>query len=153
MGLRMGLIKELKKVLIISMNKGLNLGRQKETGPHLEWKALMFCYGINNSFPELFLLSRSRCASAPFSNEKRVGSLMWIFPDRIHWNSSAVLLVRSSWVVRTFQRSPPINALDVSINILGSIFSGSPPAIPKNTTVPPILVARKLSIKVWPTDS
>lgn len=94
------------------MNKGLNPCRQ--TGPHLEWKALMICYGINNSFPELFLLSRSRCASAPFSNEKRVGSLMWISPDRIHWNSSAVLLVRSSWVVRTFQRSPPIN---VSINI------------------------------------
>jgi hypothetical protein len=33
------------------MNKGLNLGRQKETGPHLEWKALMICYGINNSSP------------------------------------------------------------------------------------------------------
>jgi hypothetical protein len=53
------------------MNKGLNLGRQKETGPHLEWKALMICYGINNSSPNFSGFQEVECIRPIFQRKSR----------------------------------------------------------------------------------
>jgi hypothetical protein len=101
--------KELKKILNIIINKEMNRRALYELIKN-EWKqpkkkysrttykkdSPQILYGINNIFPVLLRLSRSLCASAPSSKEKRVGSSIRIFLDMIHSNNSAALFFRSS---------------------------------------------------------